>query len=395
MRSFIVLLIGITAHLSCGSSGSSGDNGSQDGSAGTDATGDAGGGSDGDSGGDAAVNDAGALASCSVLGQSGCGPGEKCTWIRLGASASSQAGAFGCAPVGSGQSGDRCQYGAVGATTGYDDCAAGLVCSASGKVDLAVGECRAVCDPSSSTCGTAVCRATMTDVVTGTPAGTCSPACNPLTQVRNDDAAAACGSPSPSAPTWGCYGLPDGVTISRFSCELVGSGDHRDVVTPPAFINSCSPGSVPLLLESTGSSTTVCIALCNPVDTHSGAPAGANGQGPSCSEQGATTSTEECRYWWWAENPGPRSAASDAYGFCLDYTKYSYGGGTPYPSCKNLPLTGDSNPTTWDEAWQWACLSTASIPPTARPGEGPRPAPLPLRPLLNTEQMQQLVDRWR
>jgi len=70
----------------------------------------------------------------------GCSSGEKCTW--LDAPDDSCGGSkFDCVPDGSVTLGGICTRGVPGATTGYDNCQAGLVCIGPDSG----GECKDVC----------------------------------------------------------------------------------------------------------------------------------------------------------------------------------------------------------------------------------------------------------
>ena len=76
---------------------------------------------------------------CNPVSQTGCGVGEKCTWIRWDASH----GSIGCAP-------DQppttaCEFGPDGEITGFDNCPAGDVCI------------EHICIASPNTCNHATC----------------------------------------------------------------------------------------------------------------------------------------------------------------------------------------------------------------------------------------------
>jgi hypothetical protein len=73
------------------------------------------------------INDAALIETCDPIAQTGCDPGEKCQWIRDVASAARMRGQLGCVAVGPRLLGEACEYGASGPTTGYDDCARGLI----------------------------------------------------------------------------------------------------------------------------------------------------------------------------------------------------------------------------------------------------------------------------
>jgi hypothetical protein len=97
----------------------------------------------------------GAAGACDPITQTGCAPGQKCTWIRVAISGAQEIGSLGCEPDGTVAAGGACTYGAAKPTTcdlgtGYDDCTAGLVCDAPTDVDQAHGTCAPICDVNAS-----------------------------------------------------------------------------------------------------------------------------------------------------------------------------------------------------------------------------------------------------
>jgi len=289
------------------------------------------------------------LAACNPLAQTGCGTGQKCAWFHV--DSANGLGGNGCAPAGAKAAGQACTTGPDGATTGFDDCAKGLSCVG--------GECRTICDTSTEATCSAVqaCSRYAGIFADSSGLGVCDPTCDPLTQVRLTDGAAACGSPNPLAPTMGCYGLPSqDARTTRFMCAsfpaAAADKTHRVPALGPvsggAYLNGCAPGYLPLLREATGSSTTVCIALCSPLPVSLGNTAGLGGQAPhTCAAAGATGAGEECLYWWLLEGATtPVSTFSNGLGFCFDHTQYTDGAGDPWPSCTTLATTdGNANGT--------------------------------------------------
>ncbi|HEY5925314.1 MAG TPA: hypothetical protein VIV11_26705 [Kofleriaceae bacterium] len=81
-----------------------------------------------------------AFTGCNPLTQTGCSAGEKCTWLLAG-QIPNYVGIIRCAPVGTAEVGEACQFGAAGAT-GYDGCEAGAVCD---RYD-GIGRCVQLCD---------------------------------------------------------------------------------------------------------------------------------------------------------------------------------------------------------------------------------------------------------
>lgn len=275
---------------------------------------------------------------CNVLAQTGCSAGQKCTWIQV----TDTTGATGCVPEGSKAALQACTWGANGATTGYDNCVKGLTCLGGAPGSSTPGECRAACDSSAtSACSANEACLRYSKVYDGTtpPLGLCEAQCNPLTQVRLTDGAAACGSPNPAAPTRGCYGVPSQDNLPTvFTCAMAGdpAKTHRVPAGDPIYVNSCAPGYLPLLIDSTGSTTGVCIALCSPVAAWQGNTAGLGGAPPhTCAAAGATGAGEECRFWWFMEGPTtPLSQWSNGLGYCFDHTRYTW-------DADNNPLTPD------------------------------------------------------
>jgi len=84
-------------------------------------------------------------------GEQNCPAGMKATWVVVQI-VPDRIGKVGCVPAGVVPLGAACRFGPAGDTTGYDDCAAGLVCSA--------GTCHDIClfsGPPETGCGAATC----------------------------------------------------------------------------------------------------------------------------------------------------------------------------------------------------------------------------------------------
>jgi hypothetical protein len=299
------------------------------------------------------------LTSCNPVAQTGCSAGKKCTWIRINSSTST--GALGCTPAGTVNVGGACQYGADGEASGYDDCRGGEVCLAPGS-SAAQGTCQRICDSSnvlsctpSSQWACSTYGGYFASGGAAPVAGLCTPQCDPLTQVRLSDGAAACGSPNPATPTLACYGRPGGGGAPTvFTCASAGPSTmtDRQPISGTVYLNSCAPGHLPLMVESTGSTTVICSALCSPADTTLASHPAPGGVAPY-----GCPGTDECRYWWWLEDAGtPVTAWSNGLGFCIDYTYYTYG--TPavtFPSCTTLSSTAHNFDPTLSDATYWGC----------------------------------------
>jgi hypothetical protein len=210
---------------------------------------------------------------------------------------------------------------------------------------MASGSCRSMCSLADATlpCATGFACGAYSKFFSNnsmdTPlAGVCDPTCNVLTQVRDSDGAEACGSTDPLMPNRGCYGFPSGTAApTDFSCTGAGDLGHREVVTPPIYTNSCLPGAIPMLRESSGSMQVVCIAPCAPLTINNQQPAEArDGAEPhSCPQMPlavgimnparATGAGERCQHlWFWEDAATVLSAASNGVGFCVDFTRYTW-----------------------------------------------------------------------
>ena len=304
-------------------------------------------------------NDAGTDAApipCDPLAQTSCLSNERCSWIATSATA----GHAVCLADGTVGQGGACAAGAYGEATGFDNCRRGLAC--------ANGQCQPICKISPDSCGAHFVCTTYSSVFysNGTSvAGVCAPTCNPLTQARDYDGAAACGSPSSptsALPALGCFGK------SVFTCaKVVYPNNKSDApAAGPAsggfFLNGCAPGYLPVLTAMTGSTQTICVALCEPGPTSVGSTAQAAGVTPYTCPAAGAAAPHECRYWWWLQNTTSASfpdALSNTMGFCIDYTKYTGdrtgAGTTPYPSCTALSATAHSYDATLTDAQYWGC----------------------------------------
>ena len=289
-------------------------------------------------------------------------------------------------PGGTAELGAACTFGAAG-SAGYDNCQRGSVCSAFAHPGDS-GICKSVCDnwggnPMCDTAHACVAEEPLFSTGASSPpaAGLCEVACDPLADNDFDGSGSAlsrsgsaCGSAS-----IGCYGMPKRGTppATSFAClpdiHYTTPLHHRTECTTSngcaeangtIDVNGCNQGYEPLLSESTAVSTTVCVALCKPLDCYAG-HCGSNdenrlGAAPHrCANPdaaGSFGSGEECEYLWRQELDGNRmwlpSPFSDSVGFCFDHSQYKYDPtlGTdptiPYPPCEQLQLhaTG-SDPT--------------------------------------------------
>jgi hypothetical protein len=365
-------------------------------------------------------SDGGTVLTCSPLTQMGCQAGEKCTWI-IDATDPQYVGHVGCVPDGTADVGAACMFGAAGAT-GYDDCKAGGVCSQFSTPGTA-GVCKQVCDNAG---GDPMCDANHVCVTysrlfsTGdtspAAAGVCDLACDPLQDNDFDGSAGSAGktmNTCGSDARVGCYGYPSGGTppATGWSCTGDINSDpdkglrHRTQCTTATgcadtdgtiYINSCNQGYLPIFRESTAVSTTVCIAMCAPLNCYSGncgsADVNRHGAAPHRCQQGngidargsfhTEPAREECLYMWQYEADGSGnilvSPTSDSVGFCTDQGMYKYdptGGNNPtipLPGCEQLQLMGTGsdgdagNPTVYFGAIDFGCVDTTTAFGSAR-----------------------------
>lgn len=264
--------------------------------------------------------------------------------------------------------------------TGYDNCVAGSLCSSHGGSAV----CRAICDEFGESRPCDASHACFYDPAIfapgepGTIPAVCLDACDPLADNDFDGsgsaltrAGSACGS-----AIIGCYGTVGTGTMARthFGClreehydlalrhraectVATGCVDSNNLVDELA----CSQGYMPLLTEATGVSTTVCIALCKPLDCYAGNCGSNNdsrlGAAPHrCTPPDAVGnfgSGEECAYFWYLERDSDgtidRSPFSDTLGFSFDHSKYGL------PACEDLPLHGSGSA---QDAVSLGCVSS-------------------------------------
>jgi len=381
---------------------------------------------------------------CDLFTQSGCAAGEKCTWIRAAASPTSQVGTVGCAPESATPvaADGVCTYGAAGDTTGFDNCAKGLICLADSRVDMAEGQCRAICnlDATGSVAGACTENFACTQYINffangdaDPVAGLCNHRCDPLTQERFDGLA-ACGSADPAQPTLGCYGIPPFLiradVETEFACANVINPDFghyhpaKDAMGK-TYLNVCGPGFIiGYIVSEAQNMELACIGLCRPGETSNATPeaqALKNGVDPfQCTRLAGADANHECRYWWGFEDGAlPTSPFSNTLGMCLNRLAYTYdddGVATtpevPWPSCADLspiddpgaepddvPAMGSTPamPDTTPENLEWAC---GSLPPpmmaTARKSHGVTEMNKHIRviPLATPEQAMQSLEEY-
>ena len=298
-------------------------------------------------------------------GAQGCSAGQKCTWVVI-QDTPEPLGATACVADGTQGIGQSCTVGAPGETTGFDDCAAGLICINSSCADICGfdGSAQAQC-----AAGFNCTRysGTFANGADDPIAGACSEGCNPLTQLRT--------SGGPCGEGQGCY-LLTSTTETISVCAGAGDVAIGQTITGPAFANSCVPGAQPRAIS--GSDSVECGALCQMTDVymdHNEADEG--GVAPyTCQAAGAAapddpTNGESCRYWWAREPFDGLSPFSNTLGWCFKHAAFQYDTNgdmtpdAPFPRCITL-TTGDvvppiANPAHNDAQYFW-CAALPEAP---------------------------------
>ena len=299
------------------------------------------------------------------VGQQGCIPGQKCTWIRV-QDTPEPLGRLGCVPDGSVALGGACTQGASGNTTGYDDCAAGGICIGGTCMDVCGfdGSPEAACGPDDHCVRYGQLFANGED---DPIAGACTPRCDPITQLQSNGA--SCGA------NRGCYLLTtqtDTVAI----CAGAGSTIVRQEIVGAVYANSCVPGAQPRRRDSS-STVMECGGLCRPADvTSTTNMTSEGGVAPdSCQQRWGRPSPgdpdgESCRYWWAREPFDTLSPYSNTVGWCFRHGAHLYDSdlnGTldlAFPRCVSL-TTGDVEPPVMNppgnDALHFWCIATPQM----------------------------------
>jgi hypothetical protein len=300
-------------------------------------------------------------------GMQGCATGQKCTWMRIQETPDA-VGQLGCVPAGPVALGGTCTQGAAGATTGYDNCQAGLICIASVCKDICGfdGSANTACASGEACTRYANLFANGDDAPV---AGACNPTCDPLTQTRVVN-----GQRTTCGQGQGCYLLASDVDTLAV-CAGAGSPTHNQPIIGPVFANSCAPGHMPrtAVQDQPGAE---CGALCKPADVYNGLNDGRNGRPnyeggnssvfnwmtpakpATCESAGGPTvrpevpgTGESCQFYWTREPSVNLTAFSNTLGWCFNFASWRYDpdGMEPinntdaYPRCINV-TTGDVLP---------------------------------------------------
>jgi len=227
-----------------------------------------------------AGGDAGSVAACNPVANTGCAPSEKCSKINL----TENLGSTQCVPDGTAAVGEACTWGDPGETTGFDTCAAKGYCRN--------GVCREICDSNpSDSCSSGNCVQIFEtfDEIDGV--GVCAQPCDPVVQdcvVKNE----------------GCY-VNTGTgksSCSRVPEETLGLGQDDDCYGPDGsdgcYLNGCPAGYSPILNKGgpMGPGGSVCAAYCSPVMQDMNNAGELGGASPyTCGAAGAPLGYE-CRF---------------------------------------------------------------------------------------------------
>ncbi len=270
---------------------------------------------------------------CDPVTNEGCGADQKCTWINI----TDDLGTIGCVAAGTAATGEACEYGPNGETSGFDNCVTSNICIG--------GACQAICTlADNGGCdNTTSCSRYSGLFANGsdTPLyGACDFLCDPVDQTRDFDNAAACGSLDPANPNRGCYMPPDDFgSCAPIPAESATQLQDMEAYGPAPgtpYLNGCAAGYAPLLLDSIGGTIVICNAYCQPIETHSGAQSGFQGQAPYSCPDRAGTSEHACIYFWWLEDTSTNAPTHpDNIGFCWNPNNYS----TDWDDDPNTPDT--------------------------------------------------------
>jgi hypothetical protein len=237
--------------------------------------------------------------SCDLVLNTGCDPGEKCTY-RVDALVA-DGGYTLCAADGDVPVGGACTFG----TDGIDDCAGGGWC----RHGICLATCRAEPDgcPPGDSCRTGL------DVLAGTNVGVCQPACDPITS----ECAVDEGCYLSLASGRGVCDRPSNLQPSGLACEATGT-QSCDCLQ----LNGCAPRHGCILNNSPTAATRVlCAFYCDP--TNSG--------GPTCADGPATgTDCRIIRDFYVNADAGPAHI-----GMCVEPTQYPCAGciDETHPGC--------------------------------------------------------------
>ena len=228
---------------------------------------------DGDGIGDECDDDV--VTTCDAVAQTGCDPGEKCTFVQD--SENPEEFSALCRPDGSVQSGNACT---LDPGTGFDDCVAGLFCSG--------GACEEICSAEPDSCPSGFRCAQLAIFLDSPGLGVCEVECDPLSV------------PSGCSAGEACYILAtQGTSACATPIETYKQGEACN------YINACASGYNCSLENSPVSPTgTDCAFICD----------ASQGGGPTCAQgsEPSYTCVQINQFYANVED------LPDAYGMCVD-----------------------------------------------------------------------------
>jgi len=190
-------------------------------------------------------------AECNPVNNTGCGPSEKCTWVGI---VDTNLGNTTCAPDGTVVLGGTC---ALVAGEQYDDCAGGAYCIN--------GACQKICDTTDSvgTCPTDFNCGGWADLFNDSPdTGTCSAACDPVTQ--NCPGAEACYLQATTGEA-SCVGVPASAATQLQDDMCYGPAADQ------CYVNGCAKGYGSNIPDGR------CAFFCSTIDNYVGSVGGLQG----------------------------------------------------------------------------------------------------------------------
>ncbi len=220
---------------------------------------------------------------CDPVAQTGCNPGEKCTFVR-DVENPAESRTF-CRPDGSVQAGNVCTSDPV---TGLDNCVAGLFCGG--------GICAEICSLAPDSCSSGYSCAGLPGLVDSPGVGYCQVVCDPLSD------------PSGCSHDEACFIL---VTQETSMCAASDESGTQGVAC--VYINGCASGYSCALDDSPVNPTgTECAFICDALQ----------GGGPTCAEGSEPSYTCVQINQFYSDVAG----LPDAYGMCVDPVEWDEDG---------------------------------------------------------------------
>ncbi len=238
---------------------------------------------------------------CDPVAQTGCNPGEKCTFVR-DIEHPAESRTF-CRPDGSVQSGNVCTSDAV---TGLDNCVAGLFCAG--------GICAEICSMAPDSCSSGFSCALLPGLVDSPGVGVCQVICDPLSD------------PSGCAVDEACFIL---VTQETTVCATTMESGTQGVACE--YINGCASGYSCILLDSPVDPRGMeCAFICDALQ----------GSGPTCAEGSEPSYTCVQINRFYTNIPG----LPDVYGMCVDPEEWDEDGDSVLDFEDQCPGTPQGTP---------------------------------------------------